>query len=250
MIAITCACDSIAQDLIILKNGDEIKTRITKVTSSEIEYKIFSVPDAPAMTISNSEVLLIKYESGAINLIEEVKPEQVQSRPDGLYYDGGELASAVGPKYFGLVAMSIGAALSTDPNNTFEGSILMVSGSIFYTVFQIIQDIKTARLGHAVGDLYELERRRSNQNKGVKSSSVEVENSPTIEEVKMGSNKLGPLNLELSDKLIYTNKKGISFDATLMYFDGNYYFINYIVDGKEKSNAIYPSNFHRLKKIN
>ena len=125
----------------------------------------------------------------------------------------------------------------------------MISGSIFYTVFQIIQDIKTARLGHAVGDLYELER-RSNQNNRVKSSSVEIENSPTIEEVKMDSNKLGPLNFELSDKLLYTNKKGISFDATLMYFDGNYYFINYTVDGKEKSKAIYPGNFHRLKKIN
>ena len=53
-----------AQDVITLKNGDELNGKVTKVTSTEIEYKLASNPDGPTYTKPVSEVFMVKYENG------------------------------------------------------------------------------------------------------------------------------------------------------------------------------------------
>ena len=53
-----------AQDIIILRNGDEIQSKVTRVTSGEIEYKKWTNQDGPYYTISKSDVFMIKYING------------------------------------------------------------------------------------------------------------------------------------------------------------------------------------------
>lgn len=53
-----------AQDVITLKNGDEIQVKVTKVGDNEIEYKKWSNPNGPTYTKAVSEIFMIKYENG------------------------------------------------------------------------------------------------------------------------------------------------------------------------------------------
>lgn len=58
------AAVAVAQDVITLKNGDEINGKVTKVTSTEIEYKLASNPDGPTYTKPVTEIFMVKYENG------------------------------------------------------------------------------------------------------------------------------------------------------------------------------------------
>lgn len=72
---------AVAQDVITLKNGDEINGKVTKVSSTEIEYKLSSNPDGPTYTKPVAEIFMVKYENGQkdvfSNTPETAKQQQV-----------------------------------------------------------------------------------------------------------------------------------------------------------------------------
>jgi hypothetical protein len=82
-----CFCLNLnAQDLIVKKNGDEIKSKVIKVGSDEIEYKKFENLDGPSYTIPKSDVFMIRYQNGTKDVInpmdespKEKKKEKVKS---------------------------------------------------------------------------------------------------------------------------------------------------------------------------
>lgn len=53
-----------AQDLITLKNGSDIKSKVTEINLTEIKYKKFDNLNGPIFTISKEDVLIIRYENG------------------------------------------------------------------------------------------------------------------------------------------------------------------------------------------
>ncbi len=53
-----------AQDYIILKNGDEVKSKVLEINDNNIKYKRFSNQNGPTYTLDKSKVFMIKYESG------------------------------------------------------------------------------------------------------------------------------------------------------------------------------------------
>lgn len=55
---------SFAQDVIILKNGDEIKAKVTDILSKEVKYKRASNPTGPTYTLQISKIFMIRYQSG------------------------------------------------------------------------------------------------------------------------------------------------------------------------------------------
>jgi hypothetical protein len=66
-----------AQDVITLKNGNEIKAKVAEISDTEIKYKRFDNLDGPTIVIAKNEVFIIKYENGTrevINAIEAEKP--------------------------------------------------------------------------------------------------------------------------------------------------------------------------------
>lgn len=58
-------CSSVfAQDIIVLKNGDEVKALVQEVEIETIKYKKQENPTGPTYTIAKSEVFMIKYQNG------------------------------------------------------------------------------------------------------------------------------------------------------------------------------------------
>lgn len=53
-----------SQDIIIKKNGDEIKSKIIEITTETIKYKEFDFQEGPIRNITISEVFMIIYENG------------------------------------------------------------------------------------------------------------------------------------------------------------------------------------------
>jgi hypothetical protein len=58
-----------AYDLILLKDGQEIKANVTEITPSEIKYKAFENLNGPTRTLSKRDVFLINYANGTREVI-------------------------------------------------------------------------------------------------------------------------------------------------------------------------------------
>lgn len=78
-----------AQDVIIKPNGDEIKAKVTKVNSNEIEYKRWTNQDGPFYTIDTRDVFMIKYANGEKDVFNIGEKQQITQ----------QLSNASGPKY-------------------------------------------------------------------------------------------------------------------------------------------------------
>jgi len=66
-----------AQDIITLRNGDEIRAKVTGVSPSELRYKRFDNLDGPTIVIPRADVFFINYENGTREVI---YPEPLVSR--------------------------------------------------------------------------------------------------------------------------------------------------------------------------
>jgi hypothetical protein len=53
------------QDIIVQKNGDEIKAKVEQVLDSEIKYRKFDNLSGPLYSIKKAEVFMIRYENGS-----------------------------------------------------------------------------------------------------------------------------------------------------------------------------------------
>ena len=60
------------QDVIIMKDGDEIEAKVTEILTDNIKYKRASNPTGPTYTISKSKVFMIRYESGDKDVFDDV----------------------------------------------------------------------------------------------------------------------------------------------------------------------------------
>ena len=60
-----------AQDIIICRNGDEISSKVLKISKTEIEYKKWSNQDGPTYTLEKAEVFMVKYQNGEKDVFKE-----------------------------------------------------------------------------------------------------------------------------------------------------------------------------------
>ncbi len=65
------------QDIIYLKDGTNIKTKIIEITTQAIKYKRSDQLDGPLRNLSKSEVFMIIYEDGTREVIKNDIPENV-----------------------------------------------------------------------------------------------------------------------------------------------------------------------------
>ena len=78
IICFTVICSSaFAQDVITLKNGDEIEVKVLEVGITEIKYKKFDNQSGPTYTKNVSDIFMIKYQNGERDLFQS----KVQSQP-------------------------------------------------------------------------------------------------------------------------------------------------------------------------
>jgi hypothetical protein len=83
-----------SQDLIILRNGDEIKAKVTEINETDIAYKRESNPTGPTYKLKKSKVFFIHYASGDKDFFGNAEPvqnntrtPQVSAAPDKFVYD-------------------------------------------------------------------------------------------------------------------------------------------------------------------
>ena len=55
---------SYAQDIIVMRDGSIVQSKVTEITSSEVKYKKYSNLDGPLYTIDKNTILAINYENG------------------------------------------------------------------------------------------------------------------------------------------------------------------------------------------
>ncbi|MDR3350583.1 MAG: hypothetical protein LBN98_02900 [Prevotellaceae bacterium] len=53
-----------AQDIITLKNGDEIKAKVQEIDTDNVKYKKYDNQSGPLYTLMKADVFMIKYENG------------------------------------------------------------------------------------------------------------------------------------------------------------------------------------------
>ena len=120
-----------SQDIIIKKSGDEIKSKIFEVTSTDVKYKNFDNQNGPLYTISKADIFVIKYENGTKEIISDEKPALTANSNDDLfnkgkmdaqrYYDGYK-GAGTGTFITGFISPLIGlipavACSSTPPKD-------------------------------------------------------------------------------------------------------------------------------------
>ena len=83
----------LCQDIIILKNGDEIEAKVTEIDLEVIRYKRANHLDGPSITLSKADIFMIKYENGmkdvfGLDNTPEKKKERIdRSRSDEVVED-------------------------------------------------------------------------------------------------------------------------------------------------------------------
>ena len=75
--------DSIGCDTLILKDGAEIKVKVTEITPTEVKYKHCNNLNGPTYVVYRYEVSYIKYKNGSLDsFVDEHPPMQKQSKND------------------------------------------------------------------------------------------------------------------------------------------------------------------------
>lgn len=69
-----------SQDIIVKKNGDEIKAKVEEILATEIKYRKFENLTGPVYSMPKSEIFMIKYENGSKDIFNE-QPSAVIPQP-------------------------------------------------------------------------------------------------------------------------------------------------------------------------
>lgn len=84
----------LADDIIYLKNGDEIRSTISEISQTEVKYKKANNPTGPQYIINKSDVLMIIYSNGEKEIFKEEINTNTNTSPvlsknlGKLLYDG------------------------------------------------------------------------------------------------------------------------------------------------------------------
>jgi hypothetical protein len=79
-----------AQDIITLRNGEEIKAKVQEVGVTEVKYKKFDNLAGPAYTLPKTEIFMIKYEDGERDVFKDAPaPVTAKTPAAAVKQDGG-----------------------------------------------------------------------------------------------------------------------------------------------------------------
>jgi hypothetical protein len=111
-----------AQDLIIMRNGDEIKARVEEVGQAEIKYKKFENLTGPTYTVHKSDVFMIRYENGQRDVFQQEQPRSPVNTGNQFNptYTSSDIARTRSAAIVGYIAiapvlgLAVGAAAADD----------------------------------------------------------------------------------------------------------------------------------------
>jgi hypothetical protein len=71
-----------AQDIITLRSGEDVKSKIEEVGTNEVKYKKYENLSGPTYTMSKSDIFMIKYENGTKDIFGGSTPAAAQPQQD------------------------------------------------------------------------------------------------------------------------------------------------------------------------
>lgn len=127
---------------------------------------------------------------------------------------------------------------AADQEKLNNSALIMVAGGLISLLSEIIEDVQEVKLGRVVnGHL------TKNQNK-----SIYYESSSGAEESQNLIVLIGPRNFDFNREVIYTDKKGVEYRATITLYNrsSNCYVIEYEKEGRQKVVSVFENKHHRL----
>ena len=82
IVAVIMPAYSYAQDIIVMRDGSIVQSKVTEITSSEVKYKKYSNLDGPLYTIDKSTILAINYENGEKETFEMTEQQPAKTGTD------------------------------------------------------------------------------------------------------------------------------------------------------------------------
>lgn len=135
-----------AQDIIILKNTEEIKSKVEEIGDENVKYKKFDHLDGPSYNLKKKDIFMIKYENGTkevfesteaedeVKLKEETKPEEPLGNPNAnLPYHKGVIKIGYTPVNFYAIGQTYSGDLAYARSNHIAASAYIVSNRRFST---------------------------------------------------------------------------------------------------------------------
>ena len=109
-----------AQDIIMKKNADEIRAKVTEVGATEIKYRKWYNLNGPVYTIPVDEVFVIKYENGSTDKFADLSATKSRPKFSGKF-----------PRYQGEIAIGygVGVGAASDIINTNRVVVETVHGA-------------------------------------------------------------------------------------------------------------------------
>jgi hypothetical protein len=143
-----------AQDLIVLKNAEEILAKVTAITTDDVTYKRWSNLEGPSYTTPKSAIFYIKYQNGEKDIFQkedmanDVKASNVKNTITPIKFQG----------YFtlGTIFTSISAGPTVDLNlgvKIYEHFYLGVESG-FHTMLTPINDNYLESLENWISEMY------------------------------------------------------------------------------------------------
>ncbi len=134
---------SFSQDVITKKNGEEIKAKITEVSTTEIRYKLFDNQSGPTIVLLKSEVFMIKYEIGRKEIFNE-EPKAIApavatpAANNNLLYDAGQQLVKFKNHYYtgiglmagGTVVQIVGTYTAYNSRNSNGYGTILLAGAL------------------------------------------------------------------------------------------------------------------------
>ena len=83
--------NSIGQDIITKKSGEDITSKVIEITLNEVKFKKWDNQDGPLISISKSDILMIRYQNGTKDLFNnETLPSTAPSSGESENYKLGQ----------------------------------------------------------------------------------------------------------------------------------------------------------------
>ena len=79
IILCSTANNAFSQDIIVLKNGEEVKAKVSEIDMDAVKYKKFDNLAGPVYTLKKTEIFMIKYENGTKDVFGEQKVNETQT---------------------------------------------------------------------------------------------------------------------------------------------------------------------------
>ena len=133
--------NTFAQDIITLKNGDDIQALVQEIGEVEVKYKKFDNPNGPNYVLKKAEIFMIRYANGSRDVFVEnaapivnVAPTPVTAQPSGQ-----SKAEELYVNFWGVIKYRSNNKRVTRPEN------------LFYDTPEALKKFHSARTWSAVG---------------------------------------------------------------------------------------------------